>query len=257
LAQQILTLQGLMTMPVITNILICGCIYLLEHCNALQSLLFLLHINDLPKATAGKATSILFAYDTNILITSPNISQFQNDSKISFDQISKWFNVNQFSLNLEKTHFIHYINKNIDNSDIKIIFEDKQTSKVTTTTFLGLYTDNTFSWNTHINYVAAKLSSACYVMRSIKPYVSFHILKIIHYSNFHLVMTHGPLFWGHSSDSIWIFRLQKRIVRMMMGCGRDDSCRKLFPFLEILPLLFSSSFVIKNMKNFTVSSEIY
>jgi hypothetical protein len=95
--------------------------------------------------------------------------------------------------------FIHHINKTIDNSDIEIIFEDKQISKVTTT---KLYIDNTFSWNTHINYIASKLSSASYVMWSIKPYASFHILKIIYYSNFHLVMTYGLLFWGHSSNSI-------------------------------------------------------
>jgi hypothetical protein len=49
---------------------------------------------------------------------------------------------------------------------------------------------------------------------------------------------------------------------MMMGCRTDESCRKLFPFLEILPLppqhIFSLLlFVIKNMKNFTLNSEIY
>jgi hypothetical protein len=88
----------------------------------LGPLLFLLYINDLPKATAGK---ILFVDNTSIIITSPNISQFQNDSKIALHQISKWFNVNQLPINLGKTHFIHYINKNIDNADMKIIFEDK------------------------------------------------------------------------------------------------------------------------------------
>jgi hypothetical protein len=87
--------------------------------------LFLLYINDLRKATAGKVTPVLFANGTSALITGLNGSQFQNDSKIVFDQINKWFNVNQLSLNLGKTHFIHYINKNTDNADIKIIFEDK------------------------------------------------------------------------------------------------------------------------------------
>jgi hypothetical protein len=75
-------------------------------------------------------------------------------------------------------------------------------------------------------------------------------------------MTYGLLFWGHSYDSIQIFRLQKRIVGMMMGCRKGDSCRKPFPFLEILPLpskyIFSLLvFVIKNMTNFTINSEIY
>jgi hypothetical protein len=49
---------------------------------------------------------------------------------------------------------------------------------------------------------------------------------------------------------------------MMMGCRRDDSCRKMFPFLEILPRPSQYSFslllfAIKNMKNFTVYSETY
>jgi hypothetical protein len=79
-------------------------------------------------------------------------------------------------------------------------------------------------------------------------------------------MTDCLLFWGRSSDSIQIFRLQKRIARIeeiarIDGCRRDDSYRNLFPFLEILPLpsqyIFSLLlFVIKNMKNCTVHSEI-
>jgi hypothetical protein len=54
--------------------------YGVPHGSILGPIWFLLYNNDLPKATAGKATSILFADDTSILISSPNISQFQNDS---------------------------------------------------------------------------------------------------------------------------------------------------------------------------------
>jgi hypothetical protein len=48
----------------------------------------------------------------------------------------------------------------------------------------------------------------------------------------------------------------------MMGCRRDDFCRKLCPVLEILLLpsqyIFSVVLlVIQNMKNCTVNSEIY
>jgi hypothetical protein len=55
---------------------------------------------------------------------------------------------------------------------------------------------------------------------------------------------------------------KKRIIRIIMGCRRDDFCRKLFPILEILSLpsqyIFSLVlFEIKNMENFTVNSEIY
>jgi len=42
--------------------------------------------------------------------------------------------------------------------------------------------------------------------------------------------------WGYFSESIKIFRLQKKIIRIMMGCRSSDSCRKLFFNLELFPL---------------------
>jgi len=59
-------------------------------------------------------------------------------------------------------------------------------------------------------------------MQSLKPSVSPNTLKMIYYSYFHSVMTYGLLFWGHSSDSIKIFRLHKKIIRIMMGCRSSD-----------------------------------
>jgi len=89
----------------------------------------------------------------------------------------------------------------------------------------------------NIECIKSKLSSACYAMWSVKLYVSLNTLKMIYYSYFHCVMTYGLSFWGHSSDSIKIFRLQKKIIRIMIVCKSSDSCRKLFSNLEILPLL--------------------
>ena len=75
-------------------------------------------------------------------------------------------------------------------------------------------------------------------------------------------MTYGLLFWGKSPESIKIFRLQKKIIRIMMGCRNRDSCRKLFFNLEILPLpsqyIFPLLlFVIRNKNEFLVNSEMH
>jgi hypothetical protein len=75
-------------------------------------------------------------------------------------------------------------------------------------------------------------------------------------------MTCSLLFWGNSPDSIKIFRLQKRIIRIMMGCRSRDSCRKLFFNLKILPLTSHYIFplllfMIRNKNQFLVNSEIY
>jgi len=55
--------------------------------------------------------------------------------------------------------------------------------------------------------------------------------------------------------------MQKRIVRIMMGCRKEVSCRNLFRKLKILPLMSQYilslvMFIIKNENQFTVNSEI-
>jgi len=54
-------------------------------------------------------------------------------------------------------------------------------------------------------------------VQSVKSYVSLNTLKMIYHSYFPSVMTYDLLCWGHSSDRIKIFRLQKKIIRIMMG----------------------------------------
>jgi hypothetical protein len=49
-------------------------------------------------------------------------------------------------------------------------------------------------------------------------------------------MTYGIMFWGNSSQAERVFKLQKRVVRIMKGCGSRDSCRKHFRDLSILLL---------------------
>jgi len=48
--------------------------------------------------------------------------------------------------------------------------------------------------------------------------IKINILKMICYSYFHSVMTYDLLFWGNFPDSIQIFRLQIKIIRIMTGC---------------------------------------
>jgi hypothetical protein len=65
---------------------------------------------------------------------------------------------------------------------------------------------------------------------------------------------------GAFSNSVKIFRLQKKIIRIMLGCRSRDSCRTLFKKLKILPLpsqyILSLLSVIRNKKQYTYNSEV-
>jgi hypothetical protein len=65
-------------------------------------------------------------------------------------------------------------------------------------------------------------------------------------------MSYGIIFWGKSSHSSVIFKMQIRI----MGCGCRKSCRELFKELKILPLssqyIFSLLLLTVNNKDYFV-----
>jgi uncharacterized protein YlbG (UPF0298 family) len=50
--------------------------------------------------------------------------------------------------------------------------------------FLGLIIENSLTWEGHIEEVIKELSTTCYMLRNIKPFVSTNILKITYYSYF-------------------------------------------------------------------------
>ena len=80
---------------------------------------------------------------------------------------------------------------------------------------------------------------------SIKPFMSLNTLKTVYYSYFNAVISYGL------PHAMKIFRMQKRIVRIMMGYKNRVSCRNLSIRLEILPfvsqyILLLMLFVVKN-----------
>ena len=85
---------------------------------------------------------------------------------------------------------------------------------------------------------------------------------MIYFSYFHSIMSYGIIFWGNSHHRINIFKIKKRIIRIMTNSGRNDTCCPLFKQFRILPLpsqyLFSLLvFVVNNKKLFLPNSSIH
>jgi len=167
----------------------------------LGSLLFLFHINDLPKAINDKSIPLLPADDTSILITSPYKNNFQLKITTAFNFINEWLNTNLLSINFNKTHYLQFITKNKPKSRIKITYNNKQISTISSIKFLGNCINDTINWKYHIEYILPKLIMVCYAMRIIKPYMSLETLKILNYSNFNSIINYGLPFWGTSPNS--------------------------------------------------------
>ena len=98
-------------------------------------------------------------------------------------------------------------------------------------------------------------------MTAVKPFLSQDSLRMVYYSYFHSIMTYELIFWGNTHYSDIIFRLQKRIIRIILGIRGRDSRREHFKKLKILPLqsqciLSVLLFVINNSDYFKVNSQM-
>ena len=85
---------------------------------------------------------------------------------------------------------------------------------------------------------------------------------MVYFSYFHSIMSYGIIFWGNSHSSVKVFKIQKRIIRIMTKSNKHDTCRPLFKKLGILPLplqyIFSLLlFVVTNKKLFLLNSQIH
>jgi hypothetical protein len=180
----------------------------------------------------------------------------------AFERINKWFQSNFLSLNFEKTKFLQLLTKNSHESDIQVSYNNNKIDNIHNIKFLGLIVDTSLSWKNHIDQLGHKLNKSCYLIRSIKPFLSLEMLKMVYFSYVHSLLTYGIIFWGNSTHSKVIFKIQKHIIRIMTDSGIRDSCRALFKALDILPLqsqyIYSISvFIVMNRDLFISNHDIH
>jgi hypothetical protein len=68
---------------------------------------------------------------------------------------------------------------------------------------------------------------------------------MIYYATFHSLMNYGIISWGNHSYNNKVFKLQKTVVRILIGSTSRDSAHDLFKNLNIvtLPSQYISSFL--------------
>jgi hypothetical protein len=135
---------------------------------------------------------------------------------------------------------------------MQVSFGDRRIATAQSVKFLGLTIDTSRTWRHLIIELASKLNKACYAIRSIKPFMSTDVLRSTYFSYVHSIISYRILFWGNSSHSEVIFKIQKRMVRLIMNSGKKASCRQLFRELNILSILI---FVAKNKDQFISNSQ--
>lgn len=226
----------------------------------LGPLLFIIFINDFPLTIKGDV--VMFADDTNILITETDSIDFLKNVNSAINEVGRWFQDNKLVLNITKSTILQFTlsEGTIDSHEI-ISIGNKKLEITNKVKFLGLEIDNNLTWHAHIIHICRKLSSMCYAIHTVKKICTTDAIMALYYSNVQSILKYGIIFWGNSNKSIKIFRLQKKIIRAIAGKDKLSHCKPLFKELKILTFpslyMYHTILFLKQNLNLELNSNIH
>ena len=185
----------------------------------LGPLLFLLYVNDLPSITDFKI--IQYADDISIVIPF-KYTYDQNKLQVSSTKINdnlniiySWLAANKLSLNISKTKYslFHYKQKKIITYP-NIEINNNKLSLVKHYKFLGIFMDDTLTWDVHIHYISNKISKTVGLLSKLKSFFPKLILLNIYNSLILSNINYGITCWSFGQCTR-IETLQKRAIRII------------------------------------------
>ena len=169
----------------------------------LGPLLFIIYSNDISNAS-NLFKAILYA-DDSTLITTLDTSDVNINYELS--KISNWLQLNMLSINVSKSKFIvfHMPQKGFNIPSLNI--NNTNIERVTKFNILGIIIHQHLKWDSHINKIALKISSATCIIYKLKINILLTLYNTLILPHIH----YGILLWGYNLNRICI--LQKKAIR--------------------------------------------
>uniref|UniRef100_A0A1B6K909 Reverse transcriptase domain-containing protein n=1 Tax=Homalodisca liturata TaxID=320908 RepID=A0A1B6K909_9HEMI len=225
--------------------------------SVLGPVFFLLFVNDIAGCISDSHL-YLFADDTSLVVSSKSKPQLENQIFIDGSSLFQWLEENSLCINTAKTKLVDFAIRNqLDNECLNIIIGDTEFSPSATVNYLGVVFDRNLNFSNHIEKVTGKLSSSIFLLSRLACFKSADILLLAYHGCFYPYLSYAVPIWGHESTKTqYVFRLQKRAVRIVFHLAGNQSCRSLFREKGILTfpsiyILNSLTFLIKNFGLFT------
>jgi len=174
-----------------------------------------------------------------------------------FKKITDYFRANLLSLHPAKTKFVFFSNsRNLDPDTIQLFIDNNNSDQTYNPTlrcsisrivggqeepsirFLGLYLDPNLNYSDHAQRIIKKISSALYVLRKAKNFLTKNAIKLLYYSLIHSHIIYAIQVWSSCSPALIskIYKLQKQCVRIINRSKYNAHTEPIFKSLNILPV---------------------
>jgi ribonuclease HI len=192
--------------------------------SVISPLLFLIMINDLPKALSNVETS-LFADDSCVFKSGKNLDQIVKTVQENLDKIAQWCDLWGFKINTEKTVAVLFTHR-IDRIETNLTINGKIVKVEKTAKFLGVIFDSKLTWNAHIEFIEQKCKKRLNLMRMISGQAwgaSKKSLLMIYRALIRSVLDYGSIAYNTASAASKqrLDRIQHAALRIACGAFKN------------------------------------
>jgi hypothetical protein len=154
------------------------------------------YVNDFPVFLKKFSEVIMFADDTNLLISAHNPDDLTHGMNCVLSLVSHWFLSNQLIMNASKSFVLKSTPSKFTYCPLNLIHNDQVLSEQDVIKFLGLHLDRHLPWETHLNHLLSKLGPVCFIMRKL----SHASLRIVYFVHFQSLILCGLIFLGNAGQ---------------------------------------------------------
>ena len=179
-----------------------------------------------------------FADDTVLLYTGRTVVELEHIINQDLDRYFNWLIQNKLKINLEKTSYMLFRQKNNTDKEMNICINEEKIKQVNFIRYLGLIIDDTISWKLHVDSIINKIAPmvcAIYKYRNCLNYKA----KLRIYNTYHLSIIRYQLpLWGICKPIHFkkIESLQNKILKIMFNINYLTPTKLVYKILDVYPI---------------------
>ena len=228
--------------------------------SVLGPILFILYINDI-SSISNIFKTCLFADDTTLIFEESDHETLVNSCNEGLQVFTEWCYANRLSINVTKTNFMVFSNRNIE-IPIDIKLGDSPVCRKPNVTFLGLEIDDSLKFNMHISKISRKISQNSGILYKLRDVVDSKTLRCLYLSFIESYMNYCPIIFGNAFNCHLnqLEVAQKKCIRIISHSNYFAHTEPIFYNLKLLKFkdiykLNLCTYLYKNMESFQFSSE--
>ena len=199
--------------------------------------LFLIYINSMSQL---KLTGILrlYADDSLLVYFGDSFETIKNLIINDLHQITKWLDSHKLSLNIKKSSYIFLSNRVPEAQEPISIGQNKKLHYSKQIKYLGLWIDETLSWDHHIDYLRNKIRGPIGILRKLNKLIPKRLLRSLFFSLIQSQLQYLTAAWFPTKKKVInpLIILHKRAIKNMYGLPNTFPTEQLYKKFNITSL---------------------